>query len=101
VTQRFKTGLSAPCGHQNLRRLAAPPKAVAEIAVGAHCRASEPDIDPVQIGNEIAKHEKRHQPRGHLAHCVDLISLGVTIWMPTICIPLDEIPISMVNIVLT
>jgi hypothetical protein len=39
-----------------------------EIEVGAHCRSGEADIDPVQIGNEIAKHEKRYQPQGYLAH---------------------------------
>jgi hypothetical protein len=34
----------------------------------AHAGAGETDIDPVQVGDKVAKHQEWHQAPGHFGH---------------------------------
>ena len=40
---------------------------VGDADVGVHRQLGEADVDPVEIGDEVAKHQKRHETPGDLA----------------------------------
>ena len=56
---------------------------VGDADVGVHRQLGEADVDPVEIGDEVAEHEKRHETPSDLGHdaTFDVI---VVHWIPPV-----------------